>query len=192
MSALLLAVILYTLLNQPQKSIVVLPFKNLSDEPGNQYFADGIMEDILNNLFRISELRVVSRTSSEYFRESPMTSPEIARKMNVDYVLEGSVQKQGGEVRIFTQLIDARNDRHLLSEKYEGEMENIFDFQSDIAAKVAGALQAVSRAMTSILILVITTGSSSFIISTWAKARKRQKFSGMFFSPTHSLNPTLT
>ena len=142
-SALLLAFILYTLLKQPQKSIVVLPFKNLSDEPGNQYFADGIMEDILNNLFRISDLRVVSRTTSEYFRESPMTSPEIARKMNVDYVLEGSIQKQGGEVRIFTQLIDARNDQHLLSEKYEGKMENIFDFQSDIAAKVAGALQTV-------------------------------------------------
>ena len=142
-SALLLAFILYTLLKQPQKSIVVLPFKNLSDEPGNQYFADGIMEDILNNLFRISDLRVVSRTTSEYFRESPMTSPEIARKMNVDYVLEGSIQKQGGDVRIFTQLIDARNDQHLLSEKYEGKMENIFDFQSDIAAKVAGALQTV-------------------------------------------------
>ncbi|MDT8402669.1 MAG: helix-turn-helix domain-containing protein [Bacteroidales bacterium] len=140
---LLLAVILYTLLKQPQKSIVVLPFRNLSDEPGTQYFADGIMEDILNNLFRISELRVISRTSAEYFRDSQMTSPEIARKLHVDYVLEGSVQKQGEEVRIFTQLIDARNDQHLLSEKYEGEMENIFDFQSNIAAKVAGALQAV-------------------------------------------------
>jgi len=142
-SALLLAFILYTLLNKPQKSIVVLPFKNLSDEPGNQYFADGIMEDILNNLYRISDLRVVSRTSSEYFRESPMTSPEIGRKLHADYILEGSVQKQGGEVRIFTQLIDARNDQHLLSEKYEGELVNLFDFQSDIAWKVADAMQTV-------------------------------------------------
>lgn len=140
---LLLAAILYSILKQPQKSIVVLPFRNLSDEPGTQYFADGIMEDILNNLFRISELRVISRTSAEYFRESQMTSPEIAHKLHVDYVLEGSVQRQGEEVRIFTQLIDARNDQHLLSEKYEGEMENIFAFQSDIADKVAGALQAV-------------------------------------------------
>jgi TolB-like protein/AraC-like DNA-binding protein len=142
-SALLLVFILFTLLKQPQKSIVVLPFKNLSDEPGTQYFADGIMEDILNNLFRISELRVISRTSAEYFRDSQMTSPEIAHKLHVDYVLEGSVQRQGEEVRIFTQLIDARNDQHLLSEKYEGEMENVFDFQSDIAGKVAGALQTV-------------------------------------------------
>ena len=142
-STLLLAVILYILLNQPQKSIVVLPFKNLTDEAGTQYFADGIMEDILNNLFMISELRVISRTSAEYFRNSQMTSPEIARKLHVDYVLEGSVQRQGQEVRIFTQLIDARNDQHLLSEKYEGEMENIFDFQNDIARKVAGALQTV-------------------------------------------------
>jgi TolB-like protein/Tfp pilus assembly protein PilF len=142
-SALLLVFILFPLLKQPQKSIVVLPFKNLSDESGTQYFADGIMEDILNNLFRISELRVVSRTSSEYFRDSQMTSPEIGRKLHVDYVLEGSVQKQGEEVRIFTQLIDARNDQHLLSEKYEGEMVNLFDFQSDIAGKVADAMQAV-------------------------------------------------
>ena len=141
-SALLLIFILYPLLKQPQKSIVVLPFKNLSDEPGNQYFADGIMEDILNNLFRISEMRVISRTSAEYFRDSQMTSPEIARKLRVDYVLEGSVQRQDQEVRIFTQLIDARDDKHLLSEKYEGEMTNIFDFQNDIARKVAGALQA--------------------------------------------------
>jgi TolB-like protein/AraC-like DNA-binding protein len=140
---LVLAAILYTILNKPQKSIVVLPFRNLSDEPGTQYFADGIMEDILNNLFRISELRVISRTSAEYFRESQMTSPEIAHKLHVDYVLEGSVQRQGEEVRIFTQLIDARNDQHLLSEKYEGELENLFAFQSDIADKVAGALQTV-------------------------------------------------
>jgi TolB-like protein/AraC-like DNA-binding protein len=142
-SVFLPVLILFTLINQPQKSIVVLPFKNLSDEPGTQYFADGIMEDILNNLFRIRDLRVISRTSAEYFRNSPMTSPEIARKLHVDYVLEGSVQRQGEEVRIFTQLIDARNDQHLLSEKYEGELDNVFNFQSDIAGKVAGALQTV-------------------------------------------------
>jgi TolB-like protein/AraC-like DNA-binding protein len=142
-SALLIAFILFNLPKQSQKSIVVLPFKNLTDEPGTQYFADGIMEDILNNLFRISDLRIISRTSAEYFRDSQMTSPEIAHKLHVDYVLEGSVQRQGEEVRIFTQLIDARNDQHLLSEKYEGEIENVFAFQSDIAGKVAGALQAV-------------------------------------------------
>ena len=127
----------------PEKSIVVLPFKNLSDDPENQYFADGIMEDILNYLFRISEIRVISRTTSEHFRESRMTSPEIGRELKVNYVLEGSVQRQDKEVRIFVQLIDIRDDQHLISQKYEGEMTSIFAFQSDIAKKVAVALEAV-------------------------------------------------
>jgi len=127
----------------PEKSIVVLPFKNLSDDSENQYFADGIMEDILNYLFRIREMRVVSRTTSEHFRESRMTSPEIGKELNVNYVLEGSVQRQDKEVRIFVQLIDVRDDQHLISEKYDGEMTDIFAFQSDIAKKVAVALEAV-------------------------------------------------
>ena len=127
----------------PEKSIVVLPFKNLSDDSENQYFADGIMEDILNYLFRIREMRVISRTTSEHFRESRMTSPEIGKELNVNYVLEGSVQRQDKVVKIFVQLIDARDDQHLISEKYEGEMTDIFAFQSDIAKKVAVALEAV-------------------------------------------------
>ena len=121
----------------------MLPFKNLSDDPENQYFADGIMEDILNYLFRISEIRVISRTTSEHFRESRMTSPEIGRELKVNYVLEGSVQRQERDIRIFVQLIDVRDDQHLISQKYEGEMTNIFAFQSDIAKKVAVALEAV-------------------------------------------------
>jgi len=143
LSGLLITFILYVLLKQPEKSIVVLPFKNLSDNPGNQYFADGITEDILNHLFRISEMRVISRTSAEYFRDNPMTSPEIGRKLHVNYVLEGSVQTHEQEVRIFVQLIDARDDQHMLSEEYEGKMTNIFAFQSDIAKKVANALKTV-------------------------------------------------
>ena len=98
----------------PEKSIVVLPFKNLSDDSENQYFADGIMEDILNHLFRIKELRVISRTTAESFRGNPITSPEIARKLNVNYVLEGSVYKSENKIKIFVQLIDARNDQHII------------------------------------------------------------------------------
>jgi len=153
LSALLVVYLLYILVikdsvirpgaKRPEKSIVVLPFKNLSDDPENQYFADGIMEDILNCLFRISEMRVVSRTTSEHFRESRLTSPEIGKELNVNYVLEGSVQRQDKEVRIFVQLINVRDDQHLISEKYEGEMTDIFAFQSDIAKKVANALEAV-------------------------------------------------
>ncbi len=143
LSGLLIIYILFTLLKPPQKSIVVLPFKILSDNPENQYLADGIMDGILNNLFRISEMRVISRTSSEYFRNNPMTSPEIGRMLNATYVLEGSVQREIQYVRIFVQLIDARNDKHVLSEVYEGEITNIFAFQSDIAQKVANRLRTV-------------------------------------------------
>ncbi|NMC38936.1 MAG: helix-turn-helix domain-containing protein [Bacteroidales bacterium] len=128
--------------NHSEKSIVVLPFKNLSNDTENQYFADGIMEDILNHLFRISELRVISRTTAEHFRENQITSPEIAKMLDVNYVLEGSVLRSENKVRIFVQLIDARNDQHILSEKYEGNMTNIFELQSDIAKKVSNTLEA--------------------------------------------------
>ena len=127
----------------PEKSIVVLPFKNLSDDSENQYFADGIMEDILNHLFRIKELRVISRTTAESFRGNPITSPEIARKLNVNYVLEGSVYKSENKIKLFVQLIDARNDQHIMSEKYEDDMTNIFELQSDIAKKIANVLETV-------------------------------------------------
>jgi TolB-like protein len=132
-------------MNSPytDKSIVVIPFKNLSGDPENQPFADGVTEDILNNLFRISELRVISRTTSEYLSGKAMTSPEIARKLNVNYILEGSVIRDGNRVRIYVQLIDARNDRHLIAERFENEMTGIFEIQSDIAKKVADELEVV-------------------------------------------------
>jgi len=126
-----------------EKSIIVLPFKNLTDDSEYQYFADGIMEDILNQLFRIREMRVISRTTAEYFRDSHMTSPEIARKLSVNYVLEGSVQRSENKVRIFVQMIDARNDQHILSERFEGDMTSIFLLQNNIAKKVADQLEAV-------------------------------------------------
>jgi TolB-like protein/AraC-like DNA-binding protein len=140
LSVMLVTAFVYVLLKPPEKSIVVLPFRNLSNDPGNQYFADGIQEGILNHLFRIGEMRVISRTTAEYFRDNPMTSPEIGKKLNVLYVLEGSVQRYEQKVRIFVQLIDARDDQHLFSEEYEGEMTNLFAYQSDIAKRVADEL----------------------------------------------------
>ena len=101
------------------------------------------MEDILNHLFRIKELNVRSRTTAEHFRENQMTSPQIARELKVNYVLEGSVLKDENRVRIFIQLIDARNDQHILSEKFEGDMANHFVLSGDIAKKVADALETV-------------------------------------------------
>ena len=129
--------------SRAEKSIIVLPFKNLSNEINNQYFVDGISEDILNNLTKITDLKVISRTSSEQFRASTLSSTEIARQMNVNYILEGSVRRQGVNVRISVQLIDARSDRHLWSENYDRQMKDIFAIQSDIAKNVASQLESI-------------------------------------------------
>jgi TolB-like protein/AraC-like DNA-binding protein/Flp pilus assembly protein TadD len=126
-----------------EKSIAVLPFKNLSPEADNQYFADGITEDILNHLFRISDLRVISRTTAERFRDSDLPITEIAKSMGVNYLLEGSVRKQGDNVRITVQLIDGKSDRHLWSENYDRQLADIFFIQSDIAQNVARELRTV-------------------------------------------------
>jgi TolB-like protein/AraC-like DNA-binding protein/Tfp pilus assembly protein PilF len=125
------------------KSIVVLPFKNLSDDPNNQYFADGIMEDILNNLFQVSELRVISRTTSEHFLGSSLTAREVALKVNTRYVLEGSVRRYGDNTRISVQLIDAYNDQHLWSGNFDRELTDIIGIQSNIARQVALKLNTV-------------------------------------------------
>ncbi|MBW6478406.1 MAG: helix-turn-helix domain-containing protein [Bacteroidales bacterium] len=125
-----------------EKSIAVLPFKNLSSEEGSQYFADGIMEDILNHLFRIGDLKVISRTTSERFRDSELSTTEIARSIGVNYLLEGSVRKQGDQVRISVQLIDGKRDRHLWSENYDRKIADIFFIQSEIAQTIARELKA--------------------------------------------------
>jgi TolB-like protein/AraC-like DNA-binding protein len=129
-------------IKDPDKSIIVIPFNNLSDDPDNQYFADGIMEHILNNLFWIRDIRVISRTTAEHFRESNLTAPEIAEQLHVGYVLEGSVLKQENKTRIFIQLIDARRDQHIWSKKYDRELTDIFVVQSDIAKNIARELEA--------------------------------------------------
>ena len=125
------------------KSIVVLPFVNLNYDRESQWFADGIIEDLRNHLSRISELRVISKTTSEYLSGKAMTLPEIAKVVNADYVLEGSISSDGNRVRIYVQLIDAQTDRHLISERFENEMTGIFQTQSDIAKKVADELETV-------------------------------------------------
>jgi TolB-like protein/AraC-like DNA-binding protein len=130
-------------LNEYDKSIVVLPFKNLSDNPENQYIADGIMEDILNNLYQISELRVISRTTSEHFRGTDLTSGEIARKVNARNVLEGSVRRYGEKVRVSVQLIDARRDQHLWSAYFDRDLNDIISVQGNISMQIALKLNAV-------------------------------------------------
>ncbi len=126
-----------------EKSIVVLPFKNFSNDPGNQYFADGIMEDILNNLYYISDLRVVSRTTAEHFRSSNLGSGDIARELNVRNVLEGSIRRDGDKIRVSVQLIDAGSDQHLWSQNYDRDMTDLLTVQGEIALKIADRLNAV-------------------------------------------------
>ena len=128
-------------LNKQEKSIAVLPFKNLGGDKENQYFADGVMEDILTNLSYIKEFKVISRTSAEEFRESTLNMHEISKKLGVNYVMEGSVQKYGEKVRVRIQFIDARRDIHLFSETFDRDLSDIFAIQSDIAQKVASLLQ---------------------------------------------------
>jgi TolB-like protein/AraC-like DNA-binding protein len=127
----------------PTFSVIVLPFKNFSDDPANQYFADGIMEDILNHLYQVSGLRVISRTTSEHFRETNLTIGEIARKVNVNNVLEGSVRRYGDKTRVTVQLIDANNDHHLWSANYDRDYVDILGIQGDIAMQVALKLNAL-------------------------------------------------
>jgi TolB-like protein/Flp pilus assembly protein TadD len=124
-----------------QQSIAVLPFVNMSDDASNEYFSDGISEEVLNLLARISELRVISRSSTFSFKGKDITMPAIADQLNVAHVLEGSVRKAGNTVRITVQLIEARTDTHLWSETYDRELDDIFAIQDEIAATVVDKLK---------------------------------------------------
>ncbi len=123
------------------RSIAVLPFTNMSSDPEQEYFVDGIAEEVLNLLSRIRELRVISRSSAFAFRGQDLEIREIAKRLDVAHVLEGSVRKIGNTVRVTAQLIDARTDTHLWSHTYERELENVFAIQDEIAADVARNLQ---------------------------------------------------
>ena len=125
------------------KSIVVLPFKNLTSDPGNQYFADGIMEDILDNLYHISDLRVISRTTSEHFRDTDMTSGDIGRELNAHNVLEGSIRRDGDNIRVSVQLIDANRDQHIWSQNFDRNVTDLLGVQGEIAMKIADRLKTV-------------------------------------------------
>jgi adenylate cyclase len=125
----------------PQQSIAVLPFVNMSDDASNEYFSDGISEELLNLLTKIPEMRVISRSSAFSYKGKPIDIPTVAAQLNVAHVLEGSVRKVGNQVRITAQLIEARSDTHLWSETYERTLDDIFATQDEIAAAVADALK---------------------------------------------------
>ncbi len=124
------------------KSIAVLPFENLSDQRENAYFADGIQDDILTNLSKIGDLKVISRTSVMQYRGKTISAREIGKALGVGTILEGSVRRVGNRVRVNVQLINADTDEHLWAEDYDRELTDVFAIQSDLAQKITDALQA--------------------------------------------------
>ncbi|HWX16286.1 MAG TPA: tetratricopeptide repeat protein [Chthoniobacterales bacterium] len=124
------------------KSIAVLPFENLSDDKENAFFADGIQDDILTNLSKIGDLKVISRTSVMSYRGKAPNIREIAKALGVSNILEGSVRRSGNRVRVNVQLINADNDEHMWAEDYDRDLTDVFAIQTDLAQKITSALQA--------------------------------------------------
>jgi TolB-like protein/class 3 adenylate cyclase/Flp pilus assembly protein TadD len=124
------------------RSIAVLPFQNLSDEKENAYFADGIQDDVLTNLSKISDLKVISHTSVMQYRGKAPNAREIGKALGVSTLLEGSVRRSGNRVRVNVQLINTENDQHIWAEDYDRDLTDVFAIQSDLAEKIASALQA--------------------------------------------------
>jgi eukaryotic-like serine/threonine-protein kinase len=128
-------------LSREEKSIVVLPFENLSPDPDQEYFSDGLTEEVISDLSNVRALRVISRSSAMTFKGTRKKVPEIARELNVQYALEGSVRKAGNSLRITAQLIDATNDAHLWAEKYSGTLDDVFDIQEKVSRSIVDALR---------------------------------------------------
>jgi len=126
----------------PEKSIAVLPFQNLSGDPENAYFANGIQEEILTRLSSLADLKVISRTSTQQYQSKPGNLREIAKQLHVANILEGSVQKTADEVRVNVQLIHAQTDSHLWADTYDRKFTDILGVESEIAKRIAESLQA--------------------------------------------------
>ena len=123
------------------KSIAVLPFSNMSSDPEQEYFSDGLTEEIITSLAFLKTLRVISRSSAMVFKGTNKNIRTIAAELNVNYILEGSVRKSGNKLRITAQLIDAHNDKHLWAERHDGDLDDIFEVQDRIAGKIVDALK---------------------------------------------------
>src|SRR4030043_857151 len=122
-------------------SIAVLPFVNMSEDPKQEYFSDGITDDIITDLSKISGLLVIARNSTFFYKGKAVKFKQVAEELGVRYVLEGSVRKSGDEIRINAQLIDAMTGRHLWAERYDGTMSKVFALQDQITRKIVSALE---------------------------------------------------
>ena len=126
----------------PIRSIAVIPLQNLSGDPEQDYFADGMTEALIANLAQITSLRVTSRTTMWQYRGTTRSLPEIAEELGVDALLEGSIFRDGARVLITAQLIDARRDEHLWAEQFDRDLQSMIGLQREIASKVAQQVQA--------------------------------------------------
>jgi len=127
--------------HRQEKSIIVLPFENISPDSDQEYFSDGLSEEIITDLSHIHDLLVISRNSARTFKGSSKTTKEIAENVNVRYVLEGSVRKSANNLRITAQLIDANNDSHIWAEKYSGTLDDVFDIQEKVSHSIVSSLR---------------------------------------------------
>src|SRR5881398_621849 len=125
----------------PEKSIAVLPFDNLSRDPDNAYFAEGVQDEILTRLAKVADLKVISRTSTQKYKSAPSDLREIAKQLGVMHIVEGSVQKANDQVRVNVQLINAMSDAHLWADTYDRKLIDIFSVESEIAKTIADTLQ---------------------------------------------------
>lgn len=151
------------------KSVAVLAFENMSGDPEQEYFSDGISEELLNTLAKVEGLRVISRSSSFSFKGKNSDVPTIAKELNVAHVLEGSVRRMGNSVRITAQLVDAQTDSHLWSETFDRELttQDIFSIQSDIATAIADKLQATLSQQDEVNLRIVPTSSLEAYQSYW-------------------------
>jgi TolB-like protein/class 3 adenylate cyclase len=154
----------------PERSIAVLPFTNMSDDKDSGYFADGVHEDLLTHLAKISELKVISRTSVMQYRDTRKPIGQIARELGVAYVLEGSVRRSGNQVRVTGQLIRADTDLHVWAQAYDGDLTDIFALQAQLAAKIANELKAtLTQSEIKLVIAAPTVNAEAYAL--YLKAR---------------------
>ena len=152
-------------------SIAVLPFVNLSEDPKQEYFSDGITEDIITNLAKVSGLAVVSRNSTFVYKGKTIKTEEVARELGVRYVLEGIVRRDDGRVRITAQLIDGSTGHHVWADKYDRELKEIFSVQDEVARKVVSEL-AVALTVPETLRLARRHTKNFEAYDTYLKARR--------------------
>ena len=169
----------------PAKSIAVLPFENLSSDKDNAYFASGMQDEILTRLAGIHDLKVISRTSTEQYASHPPNPKIVAEQLGVATVLEGSVQRADGKVRINLQLIDARTDSHLWAQNYDRNLKDVFAVQSDVAEKVADALKAQLLPAESVRIASVPTRNpQAYDLYLRANAHYRRAYEQIALLPT--------